>query len=139
MPCVPIYRYTYIRRKKSHADCPMTSRGTALVCIINRWVLQRWRLGWTQPGVVRRRVCLSLLSVSHACARGQRGACVRRESTRVKELCTAPCVRVSCVSRRARERSGRRARTIYSLDKTLDTVVARATLIRTGRVCEFDR
>ena len=51
-------------------------------------------------GVVRRRVCLSLTSVSHACARGQTGACVRREylrsgaphrAVRVCVVCFATC------------------------------------------------
>ena len=63
-------------------------------------------------GVVRRRVCLSLTSVSHACARGQRGACVRREYPRSGAVRRAVRVRVSCVLRRVWERSGRRARTI---------------------------
>ena len=51
-------------------------------------------------GVVRRRVCLSLTSVSHACARGQTSACVRREylrsgaarrAVRVCVVCFATC------------------------------------------------
>ena len=65
-------------------------------------------------------------------------ACAAR--TAVKALYAAPCVRVCvvCFATRAGAVGATRAYH-YSLQETLYSVEARATYIRTGRVCEFDR
>ena len=68
--CIRLYPGKSIEH--SHVDCPMTSLGT------DRNTRAYQSSFSHQLGVGRRRVCLSLLCVSHACARRQRGACVRR-------------------------------------------------------------
>ena len=74
--------------ENSHVDCPMTSLG------LDRNT-RAYQSSFSPLGVVRRRVCLSLLSVT--CARVGREARACAASARVKALYAAPCVRVCVV------------------------------------------